>query len=344
MGDYMQLFRLNEAMRRIVCEFDPFSLLEDEEYSKDDAYGIILEGDEEEEETIAGLLLTRENDKGEPVIDWIYVLPEFRDAGLGSFALDKVFEHAEKEGAAYVHAFISDFYGRELVCKGDEEFFLNNGFVIEKSLGSRSGEKHYKADVEEYIEYSDARKELDLDNDDAGMLIDDDYLEATVGEVAASVKGGTSFKGGNIKPLKMRALKDGDEIKTVTLGELEDLLLSKHISRQPVPVSVGEVSLYELETGLNIAAGNKAKALVADIKDITPYHFDPEFSFVIKEDDDITGIFLVNANAVILRFEILLAFAVGEDRSELVRKLFLSFVEKAKKEDYPDDAQVVFIK
>ena len=49
MGDYMQLFRLNEAMRRIVCEFDPFSLLEDEEYSKDDAYGIILEGDEEEE-------------------------------------------------------------------------------------------------------------------------------------------------------------------------------------------------------------------------------------------------------------------------------------------------------
>ncbi len=335
----MRLLKLTEAMRTLVCAFDPFSILEEDKYSGDDAYGIIFE-DEDGKEEVVGLLLIRNVDTVEPVIDWLYVAPAFRSAGFSDYALNSVFKLAEKNGAVYVRVCIRDFYGKELVCPKAESFLTRYGFTEDESYKGHRGELYYKASVEAYIEYMEEKllfmeeyeddESLDENFDD---YFDDELIDGAFEESDAS----------DYKPVKPKALKAAD-VKTEerTLGELEKAFSKDFKPVNPKPVPIGELSLKELESGIEEALAHKASVLIEDIKSVELFNYDPELSFAVKDGEDITGLILVKTDLVKLRFEVCLHFSHGKNKTETAKQLFYFFVLAAKKEGYPADLKVVF--
>ncbi|MBR4515678.1 MAG: GNAT family N-acetyltransferase [Lachnospiraceae bacterium] len=351
----MRLLRLTETMKKLVCSLDPFSLLDEPEFSRDEAYGIIADG-EEETEHIVGLMLLRDDLDKEPIIDWLYVAPEYRDTGFAAFALDSVFNRAEKNGAVCVHICLRDFYGRALVCESEEGFFLERGFEEEPEHRSKRGERYLKAGVEDYFELLEERDiyHSEYDDDDLGSewlmnnLLDDEdeelYYESEGVEDEISADDESLKKNRRRLFIRNEKVKKSDvKPRVTTLSELEKTLGQTRILLKDMPVSISELSLGELRDGIVEACFHRSVSLIENIMDVSPEYYNPWLSFAIREGEHISGIFLVHENATKASFEICLIFAFGNKKADMIKAMFLSFINAVKKEDYPSETKVVFV-
>ena len=338
----MILLELNDDIRSLVCPLDPFSLLDRSEYSKDVAYGILFE-DEKGAAKIGGLMLVREP-QGEPVIDWLYVVPEYRRGGFADFAIDSLFTRAAENGTGCVRVALKNFYGKELVCIDCESFFERYGFTEDKSYKGRRGETYLKADTEQYIRIKENRL-LFMENHDEedSSILDELYEDDMTPDMhqADNDKVGNNLDQKLFIKSKVRK-KEDSELKKYTLHTIEKTFSKDLAPLAHKPIPIRELSLAELESGIEEALAHKAPCLVDDLLSVEVETFDTELSFVIREEEDIAGILLVNINLMETEFDVYLVHATGKNKSNMIKHLLLSFVREAVKDGYPATTKVVF--
>ena len=336
----MRLIRLDENMRSLVCAFDPFSLLEQEEYLDSAAYGIISEA-YDGYEGMTGLMIMRYVEEINPLIEWLYVSPEHRNSGYAGFALDEMVDSAYSAGGSSVYILLKERYGSELVYDYDEDFFSSRGFVLSSDLKLKKGETLLKADTDMYIRLKEERElylsEYDNDEFDENLMLDDTEVEP-VGERSDYSEESYYFTGrrsGSFDKVKKSERKP----RSITLADIVKSCEKAHLKSQPVPVPVGELSLKELKEGIEEAMDHHAPSLLEDILSISPDYFNPVLSYAVRDGENISALLLVHENLTAVSLEICLLYAIGK-RQELIMKLFKSFAKAAGEEGYPKGIKV----
>ncbi len=342
----MRLLKLNETMKELVCAFDPFSLLEEPRYAKDKAYGIMAERGEGDE-LITGLMLVRNADGREPVVDWLYVAPEFRGGGIAGFAIDSLLDRALKNNADSVLISLKEFYGRDAVIGFDDSLFKERGFEEGTSVKAGKGERILKVEMSDYEiiaddeelmigEYSGDEFDLYFDYEAADEDEEPDSYDAFNVDEAL-------YKAYMEQQKNERTIKRSEqESKVVPFAQLEKSLDNMEGSLKYKAIPIADLSINELKEGIEEALEHKATCLVENILDINPLYFSPDLSFVVKDGEYITGILLVHINLRQASYEVCLVYGLGKDKAAIIKSLFTHFIIAGKKRDIVDKAKVVF--
>ena len=121
----MKTVRIDEKIVGAFRGLDPFETLDRLPVKGSFVLGSVAEEDEFDEPV--GLLVgTIENDR--LVLHWLFVDPDYRDEGLGSYLLMLAFEEADRRGLSQVVARISDEYDMDDPGWDSWGFFVNDVF------------------------------------------------------------------------------------------------------------------------------------------------------------------------------------------------------------------------
>lgn len=129
----MKIGILMKEQRELFVDMDPFWMMERLELPGYFAMAATEFDEEENSELPAGLMIG-EILSDKLIIEWIYVQNEFRNRGIAAQLLDAAFTIARKNNLPTVCAYLSEEWGRELVCPSEEVFLEAYGFGNRSSL------------------------------------------------------------------------------------------------------------------------------------------------------------------------------------------------------------------
>ena len=129
----MKIGILMKEQRELFADMDPFWMMERLELPGYFAMAATEFDEEENSELPAGLMIG-EILSDKLIVEWIYVQNEFRSRGIGAQLLDAAFTIARKNNLPTVCAYLSEEWGRELVCPSEEVFLEAYGFGNRSSL------------------------------------------------------------------------------------------------------------------------------------------------------------------------------------------------------------------
>ena len=129
----MKIGILMKEQRELFVDMDPFWMMERLELPGYFAMAAAEFDEEENSELPAGLMIG-EILSDKLIIEWIYVQNEFRNRGIAAQLLDAAFTIARKNNLPTVCAYLSEEWGRELVCPSEEVFLEAYGFGNRSSL------------------------------------------------------------------------------------------------------------------------------------------------------------------------------------------------------------------
>ena len=129
----MKIGILMKEQRELFVDMDPFLMMERLELPGYFAMAATEFDEEENSELPAGLMIG-EILSDKLIIEWIYVQNEFRNRGIAAQLLDAAFTIARKNNLPTVCAYLSEEWGRELVCPSEEVFLEAYGFGNRSSL------------------------------------------------------------------------------------------------------------------------------------------------------------------------------------------------------------------
>lgn len=128
----MRIIRVLKQDIELFLDMDPLQMTDRLEFPDTFALAAVLEGKKGEDDP-AGIIICRDNGKNLE-IEWLYVSGSHRKEGIGSRLLQEVFNMAIDKGYTQVRAYLTNEYGRALICAGEEGYLKERYFLETREL------------------------------------------------------------------------------------------------------------------------------------------------------------------------------------------------------------------
>lgn len=342
----MKILPLNKKQLESFKELDPFEFCKRTDISMTLQLGALFEAEDDpdglrEGNLPAGLLLgTKKEDS--LILIWLFVDPARRRKGYGEALLSEAFNEAEREGLKQVTALFPTEYGRELICKGEREYFAMHGFA-EAGKGMMVMTVADHLNLPSYEGPSFFEEAFALDD----LLTEDLETEAPDEGSAQSDYDDKEF---------FEHTHKGWDIKLVSLEEFSHNTYlrkaGKKILTGKAPVragTIGELTLSQYRQILRLCEKNGHSGFPENLFEIPADYFDLDVSSYVQEDTDrdgdytdesVCGVCLIHYNRLEKALYAELLYAVGKEftRSlgELVRCSIIAALNK-----YPPDMKLI---
>ena len=128
----MKIIELSKQDIELFGDMDPLQMSDRLDFPDTFAYAALLEG-EKGDDVPVGLMICRDNGKS-IIVEWLCVSVSHRRKGIGEALLHEAFHTAINKSYTRVQAYLTNEYGRELVCVNEEQYLRERFFLETREL------------------------------------------------------------------------------------------------------------------------------------------------------------------------------------------------------------------